>query len=124
VPLRGWYPFEVLRFPGAAALPEHDDALVEDRRLHDALALLGRVEGSSPRTHPLPSELAASLELPFPSIVDDAAYAVDVAQVGEVDLVAVRERLDRLEDEIVRLERGFWPRVGRRIDRLRGRTGS
>ena len=65
-----------------------------------------------------------TFELPRPSIVDDASYAVDVAAVGEADISAVRERLDRLEGEIARLERGFWRRVGRKVDRLRTRGAS
>lgn len=119
-PLRGWYPFEVLTFPPGASTERQ---LVEDTRLQDALRGLRRpTEGG--RAYALPSELERAFELPRPSIVDDASYAVDVAAVGEADISAVRERLDRLEGEIARLERGFWRRLGRKVDGLRTRGAS
>jgi hypothetical protein len=122
-PLRAWYPFEVMRFPraepGAAA-----ESLVEDRRLQEALAELESLDSADRpggRAYPLPTELEKPFQLPLPGVVDDADYAADVAAVGETDIAKVRDRLDRLEEEVARLERRFWSRVGRKLDRLRAR---
>ncbi len=87
IPLRAWYPFEVLSFPDRTAAAAADEReLVEDTRLRDALA-----------------ELRTSGNLTFrvPDLVDDAAYAVDCAAVGEVDL----PRLEREVAELAELAR-------------------
>ena len=139
VPLRAWYPIEVLRFPfrskeqverryssaGArheprstteeellaagrdgslaeayAELESDEDAtqvglaerfLAEDVRLRDALRSLrtSSQEGGF--------ELKP-IELKPPDIVDDAAYAVECAAVGEVDLVRLDRHIRELED--------------------------
>ena len=93
VPLRAWYPIEVLYFPRDAQ-PRDDLELVEDIRLRDALQSLDA--GESP------------LRFRVPDIVEDARYAVECAAVGEVDLP--------------RLEQRFWPRVLRRVARIAGRS--
>lgn len=120
VPLRGWYPIEVLRFPADESARDHG-ALVRDSRLHDAL---GRLRGrAKDRAYALPSELEQPFELPVPSVVDEAAFAADVAMVGEGDLDDLRLRLERVEDEVARLgrERSLVARgVGRALHRFRG----
>ena len=108
VPLRAWYPIEVLRYPRgrtARAIVRRstaglaDGSLVVDTRLRDALA-----SGIS--------------SFPMPSIVDDSSYAVECAAVGEVDLVRLDRQIRDLELRIAELEARFWPRVRRMLRRL------
>ena len=95
VPLRAWYPVEVFQFPRAesrasakrnclAASPRR--TLVVDERLRDALRALRDGQGFR-----LPADGVSALTFRSPDVVDDAAYAVECAAVGEVDLL----RLDR-----------------------------
>ena len=92
VPLRAWYPLEVLTLvPG-------EDGTVEDTRLRDALA--------------------GKRMFRTPDIVDDAAYAVECADVGEVDLPRLEAYVAELEQRIAFLEDRFWPRVTRRLARI------
>ena len=119
VPLRAWYPLEVFRFPADPAIGPGDvdtlladGTLVTDTRLSDVLRGLG--------TTPSASEVVA---LPVPSIVDDAAYAVECAAVGEVDLVGLDRQIRELELRIAALEATFWPSVRRRLRRLARRPG-
>ena len=153
VPLRAWYPIEVLRFPfrsaeqvgrrfgggdpaseprskteaglleagregriqeAYSALVGDDEgvraalaerSLVEDFRLRDVLASL------RDRSH------EGALALRAPGIVDDAAYAVECAAVGEVDLSRLDQHIRELEDRIGVLEARFWPRVARTLSR-------
>jgi len=140
VPLRGWYPIELLHFPirsfeqcdrkyshlrdslgqsrnayyeevararkegrfrehyeslviGDEALERglKEGSLVLDTRLRDALRTLR--DGGGP------------LAFPEPTVVDEAAYAVDVAALGEADLVRLQRRLDTLEPRLLALER-------------------
>jgi hypothetical protein len=140
VPLRGWYPIELLHFPirsfeqcerkyshlrdalGQSRNAYYDDvhrarqegrfaehyhslviddealqrglsegSLVVDTRLRDALRAVR--DGGGP------------LSFPQPSVVDEAAYAVDVAALGEADLVRLQRRLDTLEPRLLALER-------------------
>jgi hypothetical protein len=107
VPLRAWYPIEVLRFPPDT---EHrdDEELVEDTRLRDALQALQA--GESP------------LRFRVPDIVEDARYAVECAAVGEVDLPRLEQYVTELEQRIEWLEQRFWPRVLRRVARIAGRS--
>jgi hypothetical protein len=146
VPLRAWYPLEVLSFPvrsraqaerarGAVAnvsgetvvddatLAEElaDESLVVDMRLADALRALGW-EGSSA---PGPSDAfvvrpneASPLELGAPSIVEDAAYAVECADVGEVDITELERHVEALEQRVAWLEEGLGPRVLRVLSRI------
>ncbi|MFN0153276.1 MAG: hypothetical protein ACKVUT_02765 [Gaiella sp.] len=124
VPLRAWYPIEVMRYPATASeLPPaatslgaaeiesglRDGALVVDERLRDALQAL-RVDGAPQR-----------LELPVPDIVDDASYAVECAAIHEVDLEALDRQIRALESRIAWLEQRFWPRIWRRALRTVGR---
>ena len=144
VPLRAWYPFEVLRFPLrsaeqaarrfeagrparstlestagdawregrlAARLDElaSTPGLVEDTRLRDALRAVA--EGRPPA-------------LRVPDVVDDAAYAVECAAVGEVDLPGLEAYAAELEARVAWLEQRLWPRVLRRLTRLAPGRGS
>ena len=58
------------------------------------------------------------LSFPTPDIVDDAAYAVECAAVGEVDLPRLEQYIAELEQRIGWLEQRFWPRVLRAGSRL------
>lgn len=87
VPLRAWYPVEVLT-AGAWA-----DAAIADPRLREAQAGEGAFW--------------------TPDIVDDAAYAVECAEVGEVDLPRLEAYVTELEQRVALLERRFWPRMQR-----------
>ena len=110
VPLRAWYPIEVLTFPEQTFvdLDRLDDLLAEgvlavDTRLRDVLREL-RMGGRS--------------TFAVPTIVDDASYAVECAAVGEVDLVRLDVQIRELEFRIGALEARFWPRVRRVLRRL------
>ncbi len=131
VPLRAWYPIEVLHFPAGAADASDvvDDAQLErliadgsfvvDTRLREALHILRDAPGEgSARRFALPAEGASRLSLPVPSIVDDASYAVECAAVGEVDLDSLNRQMGELEQRIALLEARFWPRVVRKLERL------
>ncbi len=99
VPLRGWYPLEVLTIAGPGVPGE----LVEDTRLRDALRTLR--EGGE-------------LSLRTPDIVDDAAYAVECAAVGEVDLPRLEAYVAELEQRVAFLEQRLWPRLLRAASTL------
>ena len=87
-----------------------DGSLVEDVRLRDALRSL-RVTSHEGRPE------FDALELRAPGIVDDAAYAVECAAVGEVDLARLDRHIRELEERIGVLEARFWPRVARTLSR-------
>jgi hypothetical protein len=121
IPLRAWYPIEVLCFPSSSVGPTAaapvlvddeierglaDGALIADERLQEALRRL------SP-----PGAPRVSLELPIPDVVDDAEYAIECAALGEVDLEALDRHIRALEARIAWLEQRFWPRVLRRVSR-------
>lgn len=122
VPLRAWYPIEVLRL--AVHALDADQArldervargeLVVDTRLKDALR---RLRGESGRFAP-PTGEERGIAFPVPTIVDDASYAVECAAVGEVDLVQLDRQIRELELRIAALEAPFWPSVRRRLRRL------
>jgi hypothetical protein len=97
---------------GALERGLRDGSLVVDTRLRDALRAIhdGR-----------------PLVFPRPTVVDDAAYAVDVAALGEADAVRLQRRLDTLEQRLQRLERLPSVRIDRTLRRaakrlLRRRT--
>jgi hypothetical protein len=107
VPLRAWYPLEVFEFANRARKSaEPTEALVQDTRLRDALRSLRDTGGISFRT---------------PDVVDDAAYAVECAAVGEVDLPRLEQYVSELEQRVGWLEQRFWPRFLRTAARLVGR---
>jgi hypothetical protein len=160
VPMRGWYPIELLHFPIRSftqcdrkyahlrdalgqsrnayyedvhrarqqgrfaefyeSLVVDDDALergidagslVIDTRLRDALRTL-RLEGGA---FALPEAGESRLSFPRPTVVDDAAYAVDVAALGEADVVRLQRRLDTLEPRLLALERRPSTLVSRKL---------
>ena len=78
----------------------HDGSLVIDTRLRDALHALR--EGKE-------------LAFPRPTVVDEAAYAVDVAALGEADVVRLQRRLDTLEQRLLTLERRPIVRIDRKL---------
>jgi hypothetical protein len=80
----------------------HDGSLVIDTRLRDALRAIG--EGKS-------------VTFPRPTVVDEAAYAVDVAALGEADVVRLQRRLDTLEQRLLTLERRRLVRIDRKLQR-------
>jgi hypothetical protein len=107
VPLRAWYPIEVMYFGSQA--PAHDySALVEDTRLQNALRSIRNGE--------------APITFRVPDIVEDARYAVECAAVGEVDLPRLEQYVTELEQRVEWLEQRFWPRVLRRVARIAGRS--
>ncbi|MFO7572276.1 MAG: glycosyltransferase family 2 protein [Gaiellaceae bacterium] len=177
IPLRGWYPIEVLHFPlrtqaqferkasvwhstdtvrfheahRAAseavesgrgqetfrALLIDDDALergladgtlVVDERLRGALRALAGVNRVEPPGDPLEARFSVPeaeerlLSFPLPTVVDDATYAVDVATLGEADVVRAQRRLDVLEERIAELERRPSARLGRLARRALNRV--
>lgn len=141
VPLRAWYPVEVLSFPlrsteqverryrgdgpeprssleqaVAAAhrrgrlLEAYEELVVDDAALaagidRGTLVLDERLRDAS---------RGGTQTFPVPNVADDAAYAVDCAAVGEVDLAALDRHIRELEARIALLEQRFWPTVRRR----------
>jgi Glycosyl transferase family 2 len=124
VPLRAWYPIEVLHFP-ARASEEGDEVeregSVVDTRLRDALRALreaAAAEGVPGRAFALPEQGASHLSFRTPDVVDDAAYAVECAAVGEVDLPRLEQYVAELEERVAWLEQRLWPRVLRAASKL------
>jgi hypothetical protein len=134
VPLRSWYPIEIFDFRnrGGEPIDERraerglaDGSLVVDTRLRDALRELrlpDSPDDGAAGGFALPTDGTSRLEFPTPDVVDDAAYAVECAAVGEVDLHQLERRIDELEAKLARLEHKFWTRVRRRAVRLRRRA--
>ena len=85
-----------------------DGSLVVDARLRDALRSLHTSNGQE---FALPVDGVGRLSFPRPTVVDDAAYALDVAALGEADVVRLQRRLDALEPRLQALERGLVPRL-------------
>ena len=79
-----------------------DGSLVIDTRLRDALRAIG--DGKP-------------VVFPRPTVIDDAAYAVDVAALGEADAVRLQRRLDTLEQRLQTLERLPSVRIDRKLRR-------
>lgn len=128
VPLRAWYPIEVFQFPSGGEPRVGDEelsqavvagTLVVDERLRDALRVL-----RSGQAYSLPADARSKLTFKSPDVVDDAAYAVECAAVGEVDLLRLDGHIRELEARIAFLEARFWPRVLRSLSRLGGATRS
>jgi hypothetical protein len=115
VPLRAWYPIEVLQF-GATAAHSSTDSLVTDTRLRDALRALQEAMPDG-RGFALPREGVSALAFRTPDVVDDAAYAVECAAVREVDLPRLEEYVTELEQRVGWLEQRFWPRLLRSASR-------
>jgi hypothetical protein len=66
-----------------------DGSLVTDTRLRDALRTLRG---------------GGKLTFPRPTVVDEAAYAVDVAALGEADVVRMQRQVDTLEQRLRAVE--------------------
>jgi hypothetical protein len=98
-----------------------EGSLVVDTRLRDALrALAGAERKPVPAGAELgPPRASAPLRFPRPSVVEDAAYAVEAAVLGEADAVRLQRRLDELERRLATLERSPWRRALRRASRAR-----
>jgi hypothetical protein len=77
-----------------------EGSLVLDTRLRDALRT---IESGKPLT------------FPRPTVVDEAAYAVDVAALGEADVVRLQRRLDTLEQRLVHFEHRPAMRIERKL---------
>ena len=75
-------------------------SLVIDTRLRDALR---GVRDGNP------------IAFPRPTVVDEAAYAVDVAALGEADAVRLQRRLDTLEQRLLTVERRPSVRIERKL---------
>jgi glycosyl transferase family 2 len=127
VPLRAWYPIEVLDFSGRSEQPAHEaelgqglanGSLVEDTRVLDALRTLRDAASGGQTTYALPSAGTTRLSFRAPDIVDDAAYAVECAAVGEVDLPGLERYVGELEQRVAWLEQRLWPRLLRRASGL------
>jgi hypothetical protein len=88
---------------GALERGLQDGTLVIDTRLRDAL---GTLRDGKPLT------------FPRPTVVDEAAYAVDVAALGEADVVRLQRRLDTLEQRLLTIERRPAVRVHRKLRRV------
>lgn len=114
-PVRGWFPIEVLRFPlnhepeggydeEALRRGVEEGVLSVDTRVRDALRALA--DGRSPefgRTEPF----------------EDARFAVNLAALGEADIVQARDRMDELEARLAALESSFTEVLKRKLRRLR-----
>jgi hypothetical protein len=79
-----------------------DGSLVMDTRLRDALRSLRSQDGG--RQFALPGEDGSRLSFARPSVVDDAAYAIDVAALGEADVVRLQRQVDTLEQRLQTIE--------------------
>jgi hypothetical protein len=77
-----------------------EGSLVIDTRLRDALRAVR--EGDR-------------LTFPRPTVVDEATYAVDVAALGEADVVRLQRRLDSLEQRLLTIERRPLLRIDRTL---------
>jgi glycosyl transferase family 2 len=77
-----------------------EGSLVIDTRLRDALHAL---------------QDGKQFAFPRPTVVDEAAYAVDVAALGEADVVRLQRRLDTLEKRLHTIERRPIVRIERKL---------
>jgi hypothetical protein len=112
VPLRSWYPVEVFETANRDDAP---GSLVEDTRLRDALRTLR--EQTTDGSYAVPDGGSGAISFRTPDIVDDAAYAVECAAVGEVDLPRLEDYVTELEQRVGWLEQRFWPRLLRSVSR-------
>ena len=86
-----------------------DGSLVVDTRLRDVLRGLRSAQNGGVSL--------GGVAFPRPTVVDEAAYAVDVAALGEADVVRVQRRLDELEQRVAAVEGGLLSRIARRLSR-------
>jgi hypothetical protein len=85
--------------------------LAVDTRVRDALRLLAQVDQlpREPEFRQVDGEPA--LRFSRPSLVEDAAYAVDTAVLAETEALRAQKRLDLLERRVAELERGLMQRL-------------
>jgi hypothetical protein len=92
-----------------------EGSLLLDTRLRDALRVLVGAEAAPlPATDArfaLPDHDSPRLRFPRPSVVEDAAYAVEAAVLGEADAVRLQRRVDELERRLALLERSSRRRL-------------
>ena len=116
------------RYYATLALPDEDVArglaegsLAIDTRLRDAVRSLRDVTGAL-----VIQPSGGLLEFPPLNVVDDAAYAVEIAALGDADVVRLTRRMDELERRVARAEQSPVARMqrigGRIIRRLRLRN--
>ena len=130
--------------PGQTPSPYYDRvrSLIEEGRLEEVYAPLvvddealeqGLEQGSLVVDTRLRDALRAlrdghQLTFPRPTVGDEAAYAVDVAALGEADVVRLQRRLDTLEGRLLTVERRPSVRVENKLrrvgKRLLGRNSS
>jgi len=87
-----------------------EGTLLIDTRLRDALRQLRASEDSY-----APVGETGPLSFPLPSLVEDAAYAVEAAVLGEADVVRLQRRLDTLERRLQSLELRLPNRMYRKL---------
>jgi len=127
IPLRGWYPVEVLHFGGGSRAEAHalsdedvahgvvDGSLAIDTRLRDALRVLRDPAGDG---FVRPGGVGHRLRLAAPSLAEEAEFAGEVAMIGDASVVDVQRRLDELESHIASLNRRGRPRLVHGLRRL------
>ena len=86
-----------------------DGSLIVDARLRDVLRTLRSTQNGGFSLD--------GVAFPRPTVVDEAAYAVDVAALGEADVVRMQRRLDELEQRVAAVEGGLFGRLVRRFGR-------
>jgi hypothetical protein len=92
-----------------------DGSLVIDTRMQEALRTLRLPGANGSGTEFAPPAGGSGLSFPRPSVVDEAEYAVDVAALGEAEVVRVQRRLDTLETRLSTLERRPAARLSRKL---------
>jgi Glycosyl transferase family 2 len=97
-----------------------DGSLTIDTRLRDVLRTLRLPHGE--RAFALPSDRGDALSFPRPTVVEDAAYAVEAAALGEADVIRLQRRLDSLEQRLLTLEAQLPVRAYRRMSRTARRV--
>jgi 3',5'-cyclic AMP phosphodiesterase CpdA len=99
-----------------------DDSLAVDVRLRDVLRTLRKAGHAPFRDYLLPVEGAPSLDVPFPTVEEQAEYAAEITVGSERDsVVRTERRLDEAGRRLADLERGVWPRVADRSRAARAR---
>ena len=93
-----------------------EGTLVVDTRLRDVLRELRDPDGGGFRLHR--SSAGTSIVLPSPDILDETAYAADVAVLAEADEVRMLRRVDQLERRQRSLDSLLSVRLERRLRRL------
>ena len=108
--LRGWRPFEVFSIGGYHDV-EADN--VRDTRLADALRTLEGEETGSVEVEQTPE--GPRLRFQRAGVVADAAYALEIADLEEIDASFLFTLTKNLDDRITVLERRAWPPTARLV---------